>query len=141
MWLKVCFSRFQPPTTIAAPITSRMLPMIDPTIDAFTTSWSPSSNAKKAMISSGALPNVTFRRPPIPGPDLAAIASVASPMTAAHGITPSAAAPNTSTGPACTSSSTIATGMKTPRKWTGRIAAEEYALRAHSAEPSACGRG
>jgi hypothetical protein len=42
--------------------------MIDPTIDAFTTSWSPSISAKKAMISSGALPNVTFSRPPIPGP-------------------------------------------------------------------------
>ena len=42
--------------------------MIEPTIEALTTSWSPSSSAKKAMISSGALPNVTFRRPPMPGP-------------------------------------------------------------------------
>ena len=85
--LKVCFSRGSPPTSIAAPITSRMLPMIEPTIDAFTTSWRPSISAKKAMISSGALPNVTFSRPPMPGPVRAAIASVASPITAAQGIT------------------------------------------------------
>ena len=113
--LKVCLSRVQPPTTIAAPITSRMLPMIEPTIDALTTSWRPSSSAKKAMISSGALPKVTFSSPPMPGPVLAAIASVASPITAAQGITPSAAAPKTSTGPAWASSSAMATGMKTPR--------------------------
>jgi hypothetical protein len=67
------------------------------------------------MISSGALPNVTFRRPPIPGPVRAAIASVASPMIAAHGITPSAAAPNTITGLACASSTATAIGMNTPR--------------------------
>ena len=87
VWLNVCLSRGSPPTSIAAPITSRMLPMIEPTIDALTTSCSPSIRAKKAMISSGALPNVTFSRPPIPGPVRAAIASVASPMTAAQGIT------------------------------------------------------
>ena len=99
VWLKVCFSRGSPPTNIAAPRTSRMLPMIEPTIEAFTTSWRPSISAKKAMISSGALPNVTLSRPPMPGPVRAAIASVASPITAAHGITPSAAAPKTTTGP------------------------------------------
>ena len=38
VWLNVCFSRDQPPTTKAAPITSSTLPMIEPTIDAFTTS-------------------------------------------------------------------------------------------------------
>ena len=52
----------------------------------------------------------------MPGPVRAAIASVASPITAAHGITASAAAPNTTTGPACASSSATATGMNTPRK-------------------------
>ena len=113
--LKVCFSRGRPPTTIAAPITSRMLPMIEPTIDAFTTSWSPSISAKNAMISSGALPKVTLRSPPMPGPVRAAIASVASPITAAQGITPSAAAANTITGLACASSTATATGMKIPR--------------------------
>ena len=85
--LNVCFSRGRPPTSIAAPITSRTLPMIEPTIEAFTTSWSPSISAKKAMISSGALPKVTFSRPPMPGPVRAAIASVASPITAAQGMT------------------------------------------------------
>jgi hypothetical protein len=67
------------------------------------------------MISSGAFPNVTFRRPPMPGPVFAAIASVASPITAAHGITPSAAALKTRMGFAWASSRPIATGMKTPR--------------------------
>ena len=72
--------------------------MIEPTIEALTTSWRPSLSAKKAMISSGALPNVTFRRPPMPGPVWAAMCSVASPITAAVGITPSAAAEKMSTG-------------------------------------------
>ena len=44
------------------------------------------------MISSGALPNVTFSRPPMPGPERAARFSVASPIAAAVGMTPSAAA-------------------------------------------------
>ena len=37
-------------------------------IEAFTTSCRPFSSANSAMISSGALPNVTFSRPPMPGP-------------------------------------------------------------------------
>ena len=61
-------SRLRPPTNIAAPITSRMLPRIEPTSEALTTSCRPSSSAKRAMISSGALPNVTLSRPPMPGP-------------------------------------------------------------------------
>ena len=89
--------------------------MIEPAIEAFTTSWSPSSRAKKAMISSGALPKVTFSRPPMPGPVCAARCSVALPITAAVGITPSAAATNTSTGEASASLSPIAIGMKMPR--------------------------
>ena len=97
--------------------------MIEPTIEAFTTSCRPSSRAKKAMISSGALPKVTLSSPPMPGPVLAAIASVASPITAAQGITASAAAPKMSTGlSTCASSSAIAIGMKMPRKKTGRMA-------------------
>src|SRR5215210_4254352 len=79
--------------------------------------------AKKSWMSSGALPNVTFSSPPIPGPVLAAIASVASPISAAHGITPSAAAAKTRTGEACASSRPTATGMKIPRKWIGRTTA------------------
>ena len=37
-------------------------------IEALTTSCRPFSSANSAMISSGALPNVTFSRPPMPGP-------------------------------------------------------------------------
>ena len=112
--LKVCFSRGIPPTTIAAPMTRRMLPITEPTMEALTTSWRPSIRAKKAMISSGALPNVTFR-PPTPGPLRAARCSVDSPITAAQGITPRAAAEKTSTGEACASSSATAAGMKIAR--------------------------
>ena len=48
-----------------------MLPSIEPISDALTTSCSPASSANSAMISSGALPNVTFSRPPMPGPERA----------------------------------------------------------------------
>ena len=41
---------------MAAPSTSRMFPTMDPTIDAFTTSWRPARNAASAMMSSAALP-------------------------------------------------------------------------------------
>ncbi len=97
--------------SIAAPITSRMLPRIEPISDALTTSCSPSLRAKKAMISSGALPNVTFRKPPMPGPERAASSSVARPISAAVGITPSAEVMKISDARACENSSTIAIGM------------------------------
>ena len=42
------------------------------------------------MIISGALPNVTFSRPPMPGPERAASSSVERPISAAVGITPGA---------------------------------------------------
>ena len=42
------------------------------------------------MISSGALPNVTFSSPPMPGPARCASSSVARPISAAVGTTPSA---------------------------------------------------
>src|SRR5688572_20402151 len=104
-------SRLRPPTSIAAPMTSRMLPRIDPTSEALTTSWSPSFSAKKAMISSGALPKVTLRKPPMPGPDRAASSSVARPMSAAVGMTPSAEVTKISVALACANSSAIATAM------------------------------
>ena len=80
-------------------------------IDALTTSCSPSLSAKKAMISSGALPNVTFRKPPMPGPERCASSSVARPMSAAVGMTPAAAAPKISAASAWPNSSTTAIGM------------------------------
>ena len=69
------------------------------------------------MISSGALPNVTFSRPPMPGPDRAASSSVARPISAAVGITPSADAKNTIAASACASSSAIAIGMNGTRMY------------------------
>ncbi len=51
----------------------------------------------------------------MPGPVRAAMASVASPITAAQGMTPSAAAEKIRSGVAPAISSTTAVGMKTPR--------------------------
>ena len=55
----------------------------------------PLAEAKRAMISSGALPKVTLRRPPMPGPERAANSSVARPISAAVGMIPSAEAAKT----------------------------------------------
>jgi hypothetical protein len=92
-----------------------MLPRIEPTSDALTTSCRPSRSAKNAMISSGALPNVTLSRPPMPGPERAASSSVARPISAAVGMTPSADAENTSAAAASPSSSATAIGMNGTR--------------------------
>ena len=80
-------------------------------IEALTTSCKPAPSANRAMISSGALPNVTLSRPPIPGPARAASSSVARPMRAAVGMIPSAATAKITVGDACTRSSTIAIGI------------------------------
>ncbi len=85
--LKVCFSRRTPPTTAAAPNTSRRLPMIDPVSEAFTTSSSPARRAAKARISSAAFPSPAERIPPSPVPTRAARDSVARPMSPASGTT------------------------------------------------------
>ena len=61
-------SRPRPPTNARRPRTSSELPRIEPSSDALTTSCRPAPSANRAMISSGALPNVTFSRPPMPGP-------------------------------------------------------------------------
>jgi hypothetical protein len=58
---------FRPKSSVK-PRTSRRLPAIEPTSDALTISVKPSATATIAMMSSGALPNVAFRKPPIPGP-------------------------------------------------------------------------
>ena len=70
-------------------------------IEALTTSCRPSLSANSAMISSGALPNVTFSRPPMPGPARCASSSVARPISAAVGTTPSAEEKKTMIGSAC----------------------------------------
>ena len=88
--------------------------MIEPTIDAFTTSCNPLPSANRAMISSGAFPKVTLRRPPIPGPVWAASSSVARPISAAVGITPTAAVKKIAVSGASASFSATASGMNSP---------------------------
>src|SRR3954447_3886357 len=107
----------RPPTSIDAPSTSRMLPRMEPTSEALTTSWRPSCSANSAMISSGALPNVTLSSPPTPGPERAASSSVALPISAAVGITPSAEVVKISAALACARSRAIAMGMKGTRRY------------------------
>src|SRR5438552_4108623 len=65
---------------IDSPSTSRMLPIIEPVIDALTTLLRPFESAITAMISSAALPNVAFNNPPAPSPIRVANASVARPI-------------------------------------------------------------
>src|SRR3954469_9246086 len=110
-------STFRPPTKIEAPRTSRTLPMIEPIREALTTSCSPFCSAKRAMISSGALPNVTLSRPPMPGPDRAANSSVARPIHAAVGMTPIADTKKIAEALAFARSSAIASGMKGARRY------------------------
>lgn len=70
------------------------------------------------MISSGALPKVTFSSPPSPGPDLAASSSAATPIRASRsGMTPRAAVTKTKIGSRSKKTfSAIAIGMKGARK-------------------------
>ncbi len=80
-------------------------------IEALTTSCRPSASRNTAMISSAALPKVTLRNPPIPGPERAASSSVARPISAAVGMIPSAAQAKTRVADACASSSATAATM------------------------------
>src|SRR6185437_14256351 len=74
------------PTRSVKPRTRRRLLAIEPTSEALTIAVRPPDTAMIAMISSGALPNVAFRKPPIPGPVWRARLSVASPMSQERGI-------------------------------------------------------
>ena len=74
------------------------LPVSDPR----TTSVRPSLTAMSAMMSSGALPKVALRKPPMPGPVCSAACSVASPMSHASGISDAAARTNSSVSGGCT---------------------------------------
>src|SRR2546423_1698479 len=56
------------PTRSVKPRTSSRLLAIEPTSDALTIAARPLETAMIAMISSGALPNVAFKKRPIPGP-------------------------------------------------------------------------
>ena len=53
--LKCCSGYRIPPASMAAPSTSRILPIMQPAIDASTTSWSPARNAARAIIELGGI--------------------------------------------------------------------------------------
>src|ERR1700730_16629789 len=83
--LKRCSLCFAPPSRMERPSTSRILPMIDPVIDALTTLVRPLESAMPAMINSAAFPKVAFSSPPSPSPTRAASSSVARPIQPATG--------------------------------------------------------
>ncbi len=89
----------RPPATSENPSTSSRLPITEPVREPRTTSVSPSLTAMRAMISSGALPNVALRKPPTPGPVCSAACSVASPISQASGISAIAARTNSAVSP------------------------------------------
>ncbi len=80
-------------------------------IDARTMSKRPACSATSAMISSGALPNVAFSRPPIASPVRVAICSVDSTMSRAIGRIASAAEKKSTGACACACSSASDAGM------------------------------
>ena len=80
-------------------------------IDARTRSISPACKATVAMISSGALPKVAFRRPPTASPVRVEICSVAWTIRLAAGMMASAAEKKTRGGAAWARSSASETGM------------------------------
>src|SRR5215469_1696406 len=104
-----------PPARMETPMTSRILPMIEPVIDAFTTPISPFESAISAMINSAALPKVAFNNPPTPWPRCSASSSVARPIQPARGTTARQEQMNKAVSfPNCGQiRSTTATGTKT----------------------------
>ena len=77
---------FNPPTKILIPITSRMLPSMDPARLVSTSENIPALTANPQIRISGTFPMVAFRKPPTFGPVYRLICSVASPSTAARGM-------------------------------------------------------
>ena len=71
-----------------------MFETTQPASEPRTTSGSPLLIANKAMISSGALPKLALRKPPMPGPVCSAACSVASPISHASGMSAAAASTN-----------------------------------------------
>ena len=78
-WSYCCTPFLRPPTSSDAPSTSSRLPMIEPVIDAWTTSIWPSRIRNAAMMISPMLPTVAFMIPPILGPAEMPSCSVAWP--------------------------------------------------------------
>ena len=87
-----------------------MFPMIEPVIEALTSSVSPRRNAKIVMISSAAFPNVALSSPPTELPRRLAACSVPSPIQPASGSSDTAEARKTVQSGACRSRQTIAIG-------------------------------
>ena len=78
------------PTSCETPKTSSRFEMTLPGERAEHDARRPSVIASSAMINSGALPKLAFRKPPIPGPVCSAACSVDSPISHASGISASA---------------------------------------------------
>ena len=99
--LNVCRGYFNPPARIDTPSTSRMLPIIDPVIDAFTSGYiaGPLARIIRPMINSAALPKLAFSSPPTPAPSVWARFSVARPITPAKGMIASPERRNIHSGP------------------------------------------
>ena len=106
------------PNQSAAPRTSKMFDATLPASEPRTTFGRPWLMARIAMISSGALPKVALRNPPIPGPVCSPACSVASPINQASGTSAHAATMNSTTSPAPT------THLR--RKTTGASASEAH---------------
>jgi len=92
--------------------------MMEPVMEALTSSISPARMAKSVMMSSAALPRVAFSRPPMRGPVCAAISSVAWPRMPAVGITASADRMNKSVGDMPTKRPMMATGASSKSTFT-----------------------
>src|SRR5437762_10278416 len=88
------------PKRNAAPRTSRMFETTLPAIDPRTTFGSESLTAIRAMISSGALPKLALRKPPIRAPVCSAACSVDSPISHASGTSARQAMTKRSVSPA-----------------------------------------
>src|SRR4051812_35598459 len=114
-----CDRRPSPPTKKDSPSTSSRLPTMLPVIEALTSATWPLPSATSAMISSAALPNVAFRKPPHAGPERQASCSVPSPIRPASGISATAALMNTHAEPGDVAASTHETGAATSRMLSG----------------------
>ena len=88
--------------------------MIEPVIEALTTSMRPACRAKKAMISSAMLPKVAFRIPPTCGPVSAPRRSVERPTTQARPRIATAETTNRTVGSAPTTQARTIVTSETP---------------------------
>src|SRR5579885_43084 len=112
-------SRFSPPRKQARPSTARMLPRMEPINEALTTSVRLACKAKKAMISSVALPNVAFKSPPAAAPRRPANCSVLAPMRRARGTMARPLVKNSAAGLQCSDAAARAKGAASSKGSSG----------------------